>query len=295
MEDKITDICGSLSRMCQALVKGWPLRFKWNQHDFSAEKAFAEDKFFPLFIHMAMKLPPQDDTLRCAQFADHSNPFRLGAVVPSYGDPTHEEKWEFRLRKIIDSYKAQASYNHRTIDLGNHVPDFSVDTYGDGIPTFHDAAEALKYFHEQDVMKMCGELDASFATLKEMETGSPEWVGQYQSLKSRIARRRLPSDKQKIYEARLRELPDLLPAEVLRIHTDQVDLTDKLSEDCKTMASSSPVRYDIQGEMLSNDETFDVDGMLPVFLFLAKEMVIPPFLASAKSGLRRRVSISAWV
>lgn len=148
---KLIDICDSLSSMCQALVHGSRLRFKCNQHEMSAEEAFAAGNLFLVFLDIALKMPPDDESLRVAQCKNFNTVFDIQAIVPSYLGSVVENKWEDRLRKLIASFKAQGSQPDKTIDLSGHFSDFAISISTDKIPTFNNVESALKHFRGEDV------------------------------------------------------------------------------------------------------------------------------------------------
>lgn len=271
---EVIDICESLARKCQAQVKGSRTRLRCNQYEMPAEEAFAADKLFPVFLDMAMKLPPEDPDLQVGQYKNFNTVFDIQAVVPSCSVSKTASKWETRLRRVIDTYIGQSLYSSGLVDLSSHFNEFATSISTDKIPTFDNVESALAHFSEAKEQKLRQSIDICLDALAVEELDSPNWAKCYRAVEMAVKARYLPDDLQKKCVAALEWIPPFKNEDILTAQTGLVDLVDELSEYCLNLGSTSPLKYRIQGNALSIKEAFAPDCTLPIFLFLAKEL--PP-------------------
>ena len=141
----------NLSHKFQELAKGTGITLRCNDDDFAfaADEAFAVDKLFPMFLDMAMMLPPTDPDLRVVQCTNPDYMFAIQSVVPSLPHSGIEEKWESRLRTLITSFKEQAGASAGLVDMTEVGLDYAICSSWNDVPTFDDVESALNHYRSQ--------------------------------------------------------------------------------------------------------------------------------------------------
>lgn len=130
----------------------------------------------------------------------------------------------------------------------------------------------MSYSQKEEDEDLRGSIEEVLESLLTEQYGSSSWVESYRVIEALIKEKTLTPGLQKKCEEIFTNVPKADPSRILAVQTGLVDLAFPLSEYCENLASSSPIKYRIQGQPLRDDEVFAPDCTLPIFLFLAKEL-----------------------